>query len=59
MKKDLFIIRKFIFATSAEDAIKQESKYKVHDVFLEENFYRTKMDRLIDGKPGKKIGYGD
>lgn len=57
-KNNLYIVRKFIVAHSALDAIKNESKYPVHDVFLEDNSFKEAVLKTVEGiKKDSTIGF--
>lgn len=40
---DLYVIKKYVVAESAEDAIKKEKKYPVSDVWLDEDWKIEKI----------------
>jgi len=37
-KKDRYIIRKYVMASSAQEAIKLDKKYKPQDVWIDEDY---------------------
>ena len=55
MKKQLYIIRKYVLANSAKDAIKKERFVDVHDCWLEENTQREIIFEMVKDK--KTIGF--
>ena len=48
--KDLYIIRKFVYANSAEEAYKKDKKTKVSEVYIDNEFLKHKIEKLIDKK---------
>lgn len=57
-KNNLYIIRKFIIANSAMDAVKNEGKHPVHDVFLEENSFKESILETVKRiKDSSSIGF--
>lgn len=55
MRKKLlkkFVIRKYVWATSAMDAIRNETKNEVHDVWLDEDWKKSQ-----DFSPKGEIGF--
>lgn len=48
--KDLYIIRKFVYASSAEEAYKKDKKTKVHEVYIDNDFLKHKIEKEIDKK---------
>lgn len=42
----MFIVRKYIKATSAAEAIRKERKEPVHDVFIDDDWRKTQHDQL-------------
>ena len=50
MEKDLYIIQKHIMAESVEDALKRESKFKVNEIFIDSEWRKNKIEKLIDKK---------
>lgn len=59
--KDLYVVRKYIFANSAKDAIKIEKEYPVNDCYMHDNWLNQKIDVKISNTPIKvketQIGY--
>lgn len=60
MKKNqrIYIVKKYVVATDAEDALKKEKNVKPHDVFLEQD--STKMvieETMSDIKKQNPIGF--
>lgn len=53
MNKKLFIVKKYVYATSAKDAIKKEKETQVDDVWVDEEW---KKNQLLESK---NIGYGE
>lgn len=43
--KDLYVIRKFIMAKDAKDAIKKEKEQPVNDVWMDEDWKRDKINQ--------------
>lgn len=48
MAKDLYVINKFIMADSAEEALKKEKKAKVSEIFVDSEWRKHKIEKLID-----------
>ena len=48
--KDLYIVQKHIMAESVEDALKAEKKYKVSQVFVDSDWLKHKIEKVIDTK---------
>lgn len=44
-----FIVRKYVMARSAKDAIRKERATEAHDVWLDENWMNFAKDREIKG----------
>ena len=44
----LYVVRKFIMAKSAEDAIKKERKEKVDSVWIDEEWNKYNKEKEID-----------
>ncbi len=44
-KENLYIVRKFVVANSATDAIKKEKTNPVHDVWIEESHQKMFIER--------------
>jgi len=44
-KENLYIVRKFVVANSAMDAIKKEKSTPVHDVWIEESHQKMFIER--------------
>lgn len=61
MKKDLYIIRKFIFADSIEDAIIKEKKARVNEIWIDEECRKQRiykhMDDTVYDKEIKNLGF--
>jgi hypothetical protein len=49
MKKDLYVVTKLIFATSAQEAIEKEKNSKVNEVWIEGDWKKDKIDNIITG----------
>lgn len=49
-KKKIYIIRKFVVATSIEDAIRLERKQKPDDVFLEDTSRQSLFEEILAAK---------
>lgn len=47
-KPKMFIIRKYIMAKNAAEAIKKDTKAPVHDVFIDDDWRKSQVDRLED-----------
>jgi hypothetical protein len=45
MKEKLYIVRKYIMAESALDAIKKDKQSKVDDVWLDDDFRKAEIDK--------------
>lgn len=45
MNEKLYIVRKYIMARSAKDAILKDKKSDVDDVWLDEDFKKTEIDK--------------
>lgn len=43
MSKDLYVIRKYIYASSAEEAIKKEKDCKVNDCYMHDSWMQEKI----------------
>lgn len=43
-KLKLFIVRKWILATSAKDALKKEKRYQADDIFVDDDWRKTNGD---------------
>ncbi len=46
--KDLYIVQKYIMAESAEEAIKKDKKHKVNEVFIDGDWKKNKIEKIID-----------
>lgn len=61
MKKDLYIVRKYVFANSIEEALKKEKSCKANDCWLDDHWRIQKLNQKIDDegndKKLKSIGY--
>ena len=61
MKKDLYVIRKYIFASSIEEALAKEKKCKANDCWLDDHWRTEKINKHIDDlesdKKLKEVGY--
>lgn len=44
----LFIVRKYIMASSAQDALRKEAKTKPDDVYVDSDWQKGQADRLAD-----------
>lgn len=56
--KRLYILRKFVVANSAKDAIKNEKYFPVHDVWLEEKSSNEVIQETIQNiKKSNTIGF--
>lgn len=55
--KKVFIIRKYVLASSIQEAIKKERKQQPDDVFLDE-VHRTKLLDSLEEKP-KALGFSN
>jgi len=53
-KKDRYIIRKYVMASSAQEAIKLDKKYKPQDVWIDEDY---KKDNQLSSCVGFDDGY--
>jgi hypothetical protein len=56
MKKQVYIIRKYVLASSAKEAIRLDNKTDIRDVFLEETSQKTMVEDMVK-VPDKKIGF--
>jgi hypothetical protein len=45
-RKKLFVIRKYIFATSAREAIKEERNHEVDDVWVDDEWKKDPNNQL-------------
>lgn len=54
--KQVYVIRKYIEASSALEAIKNESKTVVHDCYLEDTSQKTIIEKMYE-KENIKIGF--
>lgn len=54
MSKDLYIITKYLFASSALDAIKKEKETPVTNVILHEDYLREKLSIRLANRPLKE-----
>ena len=50
MEKNLYIIQKHIMAESVEDALIKEKKFKVSEVFINGDWMKEKIAKIIDKK---------
>ncbi len=48
----MFIVRKYVLAISASDAIKKEKQVPVHDVFIDDDWRKLNEDQL-----SKSLGF--
>lgn len=56
--KRLYIVRKFVIAGSASEAIRLERKVEVHDVFLEENVHKEVIAETVANiRKKEKLGF--
>lgn len=59
--KELYIIRKFVFANSIEETIKKDRKAKVNECWLDEESRKQRIYKSIDDthndKELKNIGF--
>ena len=49
MKKkteQMYVVRKYVMATSVVDACKRESKSPVHEVFVDDDWKKKQMEQL-------------
>lgn len=53
MKKDLYVVTKFIFANSAEEAIRKDKTSKVNEIWIENDWKKNKVESLINNKKHK------
>lgn len=44
----MYVIRKYVMAATAGDALKRERKVQPHDVFIDDDWRKNKTDRLAD-----------
>ncbi len=56
MKKQVYIIRKYVLASSAKEAIKLDNKTDIRDVFLEETSQKSMVEDMVK-IPDKKVGF--
>lgn len=54
--KQIYVIRKYVSASSALEAIKNESKVGVHDCYLEDTSQKTIIEKMYE-KKDTKIGF--
>lgn len=54
--KKLFVIKKYILADNAQEAIKKDKTHKVDDVWMDDDFRKREVEKLFD-KEDKKIGF--
>lgn len=47
INKKRFVVRKYIMATSAEEAIKKESKIKPDDVWVDDEWKKENPNKLV------------
>ena len=57
--RKLFVIRKYIMADSAKDAIKKEKEHPVDDVWIDEDFRRNLMSVDVIKDMGFKKNTGN
>ena len=62
MAKDLYVIRKYVYAKSAKEAIKLERECPVNDCYMHDVWLNQKIDVKISNKPLnnnniKPVGY--
>lgn len=57
MKKQVYIIRKYVLANSAKEAMNLDKKTAIRDVFLEENSQKHMIEDMVKS-PEKKVGFG-
>lgn len=55
--KKIYVIKKYVVANSAEDAIAKERSYKVDDCYLEENTQREYLVDKARGTENYNIGF--
>lgn len=55
--KKVYIIRKYIVANSASQAIRKEKHHKVDDCWMEENKSRNYLDSLTKEPNKKRTGF--
>ena len=48
--KDLYIVRKFLMANSVEDALKKERKTKISEVYIDSDWTKHKIEKLVNKK---------
>lgn len=48
--KDLYIIRKFVYASNAEEAYKKDKKTKVSEVYIDSDWLKSKTENIINKK---------
>lgn len=46
VKEKLFVVRKYIYARSAHEALKRERKHRPDDVWVDEEWKRANQDKL-------------
>ncbi len=48
MKKDIkmLIVRKYIMASSVEEALRKEKKTKVHEIYIDDEWRKNNKDNL-------------
>jgi len=56
MKKQVYIIRKYVLASSAKEAIRLDNKTDIRDVFLEETSQKSMVEDMVK-IPDKKVGF--
>ncbi len=56
MKKQVYIIRKYVLASSAKEAIKLDNKTDIRDVFLEETSQKSMVEDMVKVQD-KKVGF--
>lgn len=48
MKQKMYIVRKYVMAESAAQAINKSRNVPVHDVFVDDDWRKNNTDRLAD-----------
>jgi len=55
MKKDLYVIRKYVFANSIEEALQKEKQCKANDCWLDDHWRSERLNKKIDDLESDKI----
>lgn len=51
-KQRLYIIRKYVMASSVKEAVKIESKFPVEECFVEDTYFKKELDqRFSENNP--------